>query len=250
MHLPAWTVWGLRSCPSRVSTLRHAPGSWCKRRWQAWGAAPRSQRRPAARGSPSNTASWVEVFGFARTNGSGPSWLSRPACCIPRSRARPTHPGRGTPWTNGRSCWTGAWGRGCACPIATTLTLAAHVQMAEPYVAIHFVDTSRRDHRASQSRPDPNRRCVAMTSRTWAGLLGMLGVVVGHSGCSACRRVCRHERTRRGRQPRRPERAASYLSITRVAGGGLERNGASGLGEPQLRAARSPDVRRQRNRCR
>ena len=93
-------------------------------------------------------------------------------------RRRGGHAGKTrTSSSAGPSFWMAAWARGCVLPGRYHLTLAAHVQVAEPYVAIHFVDTLVATSGQSQPALEPDGRRVAVTSRRRAAPLALRGAL-------------------------------------------------------------------------
>ena len=104
--------------------------------------------RPTVDGQ-AGSAQVAQAYGLARRQLSFPRGRAA-ASFRDAVRRRAAHGGRGTrrrtrtratPWSNGRFSSTRASVRCCAYPIASTLSLAAHAQLAEPYVAVRFVDT-------------------------------------------------------------------------------------------------------------
>ena len=106
---------------------RHAPDRRERRGQRAGRASVRAARRqrPLPR----------------RTRGCVPSRRCPPACCARRSRGAPTPRTRAASSSNGRSSSTRASGAQLRLPDRFYLSLAAHAQLAEPYLAVRFVDT-------------------------------------------------------------------------------------------------------------
>ena len=207
----------VRSAGARVR------GWCCKARWPDSGAAPtvdvggrQRARRPAIRRARRLLRASAAPALFSPTS------RSRPACCARRSTVRRIAPADAHFVERWSFLLDGSLGARLRLPGRYHLTLAAHVQVAEPYVAIHFVDTlvATSGHPNLGSEPDGRR--VAVTSRRRAARLAVIGVLAASSPPSyaGCARADVYPitgaPTRRRRRRREP--ASDQLFIARVGG--------------------------------